>query len=470
MIVHHKKIDSKSRVTQAQKSSISQRVLKNITNSINKKDINILAQESNFIKRTSSKFTGFEFLTTMLVSSIDAESATLEKLSDIFRTQHRINIRAQSIMERLNDEHTVKFLKSIFENLLKNQFDSFTKDILPDLLSPFSKILIQDSTVCDLNPKLSSIFKGSGGRASKASLKLDVIYDFKTKRFEHITLTDNRDADQKLGCKILDHLIPNTLVIRDLGYLRMDSILKIISTGGFVLSRMKNNTCVYLNENDVEQLDLAKYLHENFRKASVVDIKVYITEKKIGMRLVAYKVPKEISEQRRRAAHAKAKKDGRTLSKKSLTLLDFSLFITNIPVEICPPEVIGTIYRIRWQIELMFKDWKSRLKIDCLCGKNQFRIKCLLYTRLVLILIINGIYKLFEQLGYQINKIVSIHKVYSWVKCSRRLIRIISGKFSWWEERYLDDIVKTCMSHQNRKRKTSLQAIFDREFYYSEAS
>lgn len=472
MTVHQQRNDIKSRngIPQKTLASLSQKVLKNITHAANKKEINDVARDSKFIERSSSKITGFEFLKAMLVANVDSEHATLEKISDIFRSQHRIRIRAQSIMERLNNESAVIFTKTIFEKFLKNQFDSFTKDILPELLSPFSKILIQDSSVCDLNSKLAPIFQGSGGRASKASLKLDVIYDFKAKRFEHIKLTDRSEADQKLGCKILDCLTPGALVIRDLGYLRMDCILKIVGVCGFFLSRMKNNTCVYLNEADIEQLDLSKYLHEKFRKSDVVDIKVYITAEKVWVRLVAYRVPEEVRAQRRRAAHAKAKKEGRKLSEKSLTLLDFTLFITNVSIEVWPSEVIGTIYRIRWQIELMFKDWKSRLKIDSLSGTNQFRIKCLIYIRSILVIIINEIYKLMDYIGYCTGKTVSIHKVYSWVRCANRLIRIISGKFSWWEERYLNDIVTTCLSPQTRKKKTSLQAIQERDFYYMKGS
>lgn len=470
MILHHNTgvCQVKKKITKKVSSDITQKVLRGITESINRKVVNSLALTTKFIKRSSSKISGFEFLTAMLIASTEAEYSTLEKMSDIFRTQYRIRIRAQSIMERLNDESTVVFLKSVFEKMLQKQLESLTQEILPKLLSSFSKILIQDSTICDLNRKLASTFKGSGGRASKASLKLDVIYDFKAKQFEHIKLTDRSEADQKLAWEILDHLEPGTLIIRDLGYLRMDCLQSIVDAGGFFLSRMKNNTCVYLNQADSVQVDLAEYLHENFRKVDVIDKRIYITAKKIPARLIAYRVPEAISAQRRRTAHAKAKKEGRTLSQRSLTLLDFTLFITNVELETWLAEVIGTIYRIRWQMELMFKDWKSRLKMDVLHGINKFRIQSLIYARAILILIVNEVYKLLEYIGHCTGKIVSIHKVYSWLRCTNRVVRILSGKLSWWEERYLSDLVTTCMAYQKRKRKTSLQAILEEDFYYME--
>ena len=456
--------------TQRTLIKLSRGVLKNISNILSKKEINGMSYASGFIKRSSSKITGFEFLTSMLMASVDTEQATLEKISDLFRAQFRVKIRAQSIMERLNNEFSVNFLKNIFETVLKNQYTKFIKVIPTHLLTTFSKILIQDSTQCDLNQKLANAFKGSGGRASKSSLKLDVVYDFKIKKFESITLHNGSIADQALAHKIIEHITPNTLIIRDMGYLRVDCILSIVQAQAFFLSRLKNNICVYLNEQDVESLDLAKYLHENFRKEKIVEKMVYITAEKIPVRLIAYKAPEEIAAKRRRVAHAKAKKEGRNLTQRSLTLLDFSLFITNVSAEIWSAEVVGTIYRIRWQIELMYKDWKGRLNIDWLIGTNHFRIKCLVYSRLIFILLINEVYRIFDYIGEHIGREVSMHKVYSWVRSSDRILKILSGRFSWWEERYLDELIVTCMSHQKRKRKTSLQRISEQDFYYAEAS
>lgn len=471
MSVHKERNVSKNkRISQKALGELSRSVLSNISKTINKREINELAWVSGLIKRVSSKITGFEFLTTMLIANSNPEQASLENISDLFRSQFRVTIRAQSIMERLNNEPAVNFLKNVFENVLRAQYNQLIKNVTPDLFAPFSKILIQDSTRCDLNQGLADAFKGSGGRASKASLKLDVIYDFKMKKFESISLQNGSTADQALANKIIEYISPKTLIIRDLGYLRIDCISRIVEASAFFLSRMKNNMSVYLNKEDTEKLDLAEYLHQNFRKAPIVEKIVYITAEKIPVRFIAYKVPEEIANKRRREAYAKAKKEGRTLTKKSLTLLDFSLFITNVPAEIWAAEVVGTIYRIRWQIELMFKDWKGRLRIECLLGTNPCRIKCLIYSRLIFILLINEVYKLFDYIGEYIGREVSMHKVYSWLKSSNRILRVLSGRFSWWEERYLDELIVMCMSHQKRKRKTSLQRVFEQDFYYAEAS
>lgn len=52
-------------------------------------------------------------------------------------------------------------------------------------------------------------------------------------------------------------------------------------------------------------------------------------------------------------------------------------------------EQVLTIYRVRWQIELLFKLYKSHIKLDELKGKP-YRVLCELYAKLCAILIFHG--------------------------------------------------------------------------------
>jgi len=192
-------------------------------------------EKFRFFNRERYKLLGFDFLVSLLVSSCEGAHSTLEKMSEIVtRVNHKVKISAQALMKRINQETSVQFLKSVYSKILKEKILSL-EDIPAELLVHFSKILLQDSSVINLHEKLQEHFKGSGGRASKASAKFDVIYDWKSKNYEQIILTDRGEADQKLGLKIDDFITENSLVIRDLGYLRIDSLIRIIYR-----SRLKN--------------------------------------------------------------------------------------------------------------------------------------------------------------------------------------------------------------------------------------
>jgi hypothetical protein len=436
-------------------------LLKKINSSFSKKAINELAWESKFIRRSSSKLCGFDFLLSMLIAGLHPSHSSLEQISDIMtRVNHNLRIKAQSLMERINSPSAVCFLRKVQEKLLKELISQWAAEIPIDLFTSFSKVLLQDSTVLELNEKLQDHFKGSGGRASKACAKIDVIYDLKTRQFEKIVLTDQGEADQKLAHRIKEAITENTLIIRDLGYLRRDNLEAIIVGKAFFISRLRADIHVYLHKEDQKPLDLVEYLGKQCTGKNMLDVHLYITEAKIPVRLVVYRAPQEVADKRRREAYKTAKKQGRVLREKTVKLMSYTIFITNVPCETLKTEVIGTIYRIRWQIEILFKCWKSGIKINYLKGINPERIRCLIYSRLILALVINDVYKLVNSLCIQVlGREASMYKVFIWMNTENRLIKILKGRLEWWEKRFFLKIISKSMCQQARKRKTAFQNI-----------
>ena len=61
--------------------------------------------------------------------------------------------------------------------------------------------------------------------------------------------------------------------------------------------------------------------------------------------------------------------------------------MTNVDKHHLTPERIATIARIRWQVELMFKCFKSIGKVDTSRGKKPYRILSEVYAKLIAALI-----------------------------------------------------------------------------------
>ena len=176
-----------------------QQVFNQLSCSFRKEEIEQLARQTKLIERSSSKITGSDFLVSFLASICYRSHCTLERMAEMMmRVSNKIRISAQALMKRVNTNKAVRFLESIYLKLLNEKLDVFPK-VPAELLAYFDKVLIQDSSVMILHETLQEHFKGSGGRASKASAKLDVIYDWKSKKYEQVILTDQREADQKLS-------------------------------------------------------------------------------------------------------------------------------------------------------------------------------------------------------------------------------------------------------------------------------
>ena len=91
---------------------------------------------------------------------------------------------------------------------------------------------------------------------------------------------------------------------------------------------------------------------------------------------------------RKRKANRLAKSHGYKSSKGNQKLLNWSIFITNIPSEILNFSDVFRVYKLRWQIELLFKLYKSQVEIDKFKSKvNQSKVLCEFYAKLIAIII-----------------------------------------------------------------------------------
>jgi hypothetical protein len=98
-------------------------------------------------------------------------------------------------------------------------------------------------------------------------------------------------------------------------------------------------------------------------------------------------MPEAVVNARRRRARKNAKKKGYAPSHAHLTLLAWNLFITNVPGTVWTPETVCKAYPFRWQVELIFKSWKSYLHLATLTTKKAETTLCYLYGRMLLILL-----------------------------------------------------------------------------------
>jgi IS4 transposase len=114
--------------------------------------------------------------------------------------------------------------------------------------------------------------------------------------------------------------------------------------------------------------------------------------KRIKARLLFEQVPKEVRQQRLERCRKvqvntpKSRKHWQTSALKEF-LCGYNLYLTNASAEKLGDDVVRLICSLRWQIELLFKIWKSLLLIEHTKGMNIFRFECFLYGRLIFILL-----------------------------------------------------------------------------------
>lgn len=115
-------------------------------------------------------------------------------------------------------------------------------------------------------------------------------------------------------------------------------------------------------------------------------------------------------------------------SKENASRISVMIWITNIPLEEVATGLIAKLYGIRWQVELIFKCWKSQLKIDHCRGTHPNRIKVLVLSRLAMILII-ALASMIPKTNMELfeDKELSLPKVVNWLQQGNRFNKLLGG-------------------------------------------
>nr|CAJ70752.1 hypothetical protein kusta0007 [Candidatus Kuenenia stuttgartiensis]CAJ72488.1 hypothetical protein kustd1743 [Candidatus Kuenenia stuttgartiensis]CAJ72868.1 hypothetical protein kustd2123 [Candidatus Kuenenia stuttgartiensis]CAJ72978.1 hypothetical protein kustd2233 [Candidatus Kuenenia stuttgartiensis]CAJ74071.1 hypothetical protein kuste3311 [Candidatus Kuenenia stuttgartiensis] len=430
--------------------------------SLDEDNLDRIARETCFVQRSTNKVSGRDFVELLSAGHFDSGIISLEGLSDVLREKSpESDITPQALSKKINSDKAVSFLERTFEAIYKEQVCPKLEKIPFVALEQFSNVYLQDSTQIALNEHLAEEFKGTGGSASKSSVKIDLLYEAVHHILKEVSITKGTYPDQKNGAKVLKHIGERDLLLRDLGYFDLSVLGDIEGKGAYYLSRFFKSTKVYLSADPgAEAIDLVSYVKKHIGNKGLADMEVYLGEERICSRLIAYRAPGHVINERRRKAKRAVQKSGKTLSREYLEWLDYSFYITNVGAEIWSPEVVGTIYRIRWQIELVFKQWKQLFRMDVMRGTREERIRCLLYGRLIMICIVTRIYALSAWYCHStMCREVSGVKLIQWLQRKGRLSRAIADNML---PALMEELLKSFpkgLLKQKRRRKTTLELI-----------
>ena len=342
-------------------------------------ELHQLAIDTGFCQRTSPLAPEVFFDLLFYAVSL-SQNSSLEYLVSYLDTQYGIQIRKQSLDARFT-ERTVDFVKAVLSRLLSEQFSGML--FSADFLSPYHHVRVKDSTTFKVPSHLANHYKGRG---DTAGISIQYEFDLKTGKFLDLTLNEAVRNDQRDAQETTDSIGKDDLIIRDLGYFSTGVLKTIVEKEAYFLSRLQSATGVYDKKGvEVDFKELYTFMTKN--GIEKCEQKVFIGKDRLAVRLAIGIVPPSVYEQRVRRKEKEEKQRGCQMKDRTRFLLHFNLFVTNVEAEKLPMENILPLYRFRWQIELMFKNWKSVFSIHKLQKMKENRYITMLYTRLILIVV-----------------------------------------------------------------------------------
>lgn len=249
-----------------------------------------------------------------------------------------------------------RFLKSkewiiwLSQHILPNPVLRFKK---PEWLKPYQVLAVDASDIVE---------KGAVKRLWHLHYALDLF---------SLTCSQFKVTEQSTGESLKNFtLTKGCLVIADRAYGTIKSIEHCLAAGGDFIIRIRNKPFHIYDENG-RKLVLADWLRTVGNSAEQLNVWIKNSERKlIPVRICACKKTEaEIAAEQTRIRKMESRKQ-RKLSEETVFTHNYMFVITSLPLELSAEEILSC-YRLRWQVELVFKRLKSLLQLGSIPTKTK---------------------------------------------------------------------------------------------------
>ncbi len=317
-----------------------------------------LAKKTGFIQR-QRVITGGVFAQTLVLGSLAHPEGTRKQVQHS-ATQAGIQISVQGLDQRFTPV-AVKFMRALVEAGLTQLVSSEQGCVV---LPCFKGVYLTDCTrVC------------WPGEAIKVAVRLEL-----QRGAIQACLTDIQRNDQKT--EIIDQALPaGALHLGDLGFFKLKRFRQWSADGVYWLTRYKVGTRLYSPTG--QPIDLKQHLTGT--EPLTLPVRMGSGTTAVSATLIAAPLPPEALTKRQARLKEQTRLDQRPLSQQQIDLAYWTIYLTNIPN--LSFDQAQALARTRWQIELLFKLWKSHARLLRSRSADPIRQQCEGYAKLLGILV-----------------------------------------------------------------------------------
>jgi len=264
---------------------------------------------------------------------------------------------------------------------LDQRFNERAVELMRELLESTLTELVQGEGAAVVLPQFNGVYMTDCTRLvwRQVGMKLALRLELQRGQLQ-ACLTDLKQHDQKAA--VVEYpLPPGALHLGDLGFFKLKRFRDWSASGVFWLTRSKVGT--RLHTPDGQPLDLKAVLTGS--AAVSIPVIVGCGRNAVAAHLLAAPLPEAALTKRLARLKEQARLDQRPLSQRQLELAHWTVYLTNVPA--LTFEQAHILGRTRWQIELLFKLWKSHGQVLHSRSSDPLRQLCEGYGKLMGVII-----------------------------------------------------------------------------------
>ena len=330
--------------------------------------LNATAREAGLVTRRR-KVAPADLFWTLVLGFAVGHRRSLASLRRFFQASTGVALVPSSFYDRFT-AGTVRFLRRALLRAAERLGQPSGK--LRGHLARFKDLLVADATVLRLHDALARAFPGCRTNHTRAAAKLHLVMSVLGAGPRSVAVTGERvNERRRLG---IGRWVAGRLLLFDLGYFRWQLFDRIRANGGYFISRLRD---------DVNPMIVAE--NRRWRGASRKLTGRRLREVKEGLAREVVDLLVEV-ELVRRTYLGKSSRERvifRVVGVRHGDAREHHWYVTNVPVTVLAPEEIATTYAARWEVELVFRELKSHLRLAQFASRRRVVVEALVYAALI---------------------------------------------------------------------------------------
>ena len=303
-------------------------------------ELSNIATESQFCQR-KRRINPRELLICLMTTMGCDKTETIADIQRRFVEYTGQDITYRAMHSQLSKEAFPEFMREALSHLLTEWLAPAQVFSQQSPFSRFRQILLQDGSSFALNDSLKGIYPGRFSTVSPAAVELHATMDLLADQVCSISLTADTASERDCLPELSE--LDNCLLLVDRGYFDLDWFSRLDMSGGHFIGRCLNGVNPVVEKAWSER---GKVL-ELDEGATLKTVQNRLLKKQRTELSVCWKLNGK-GEFRARLIAFWNEEEGR-----------YTWLITNLPRDEFSLSEISDAYRLRWQIELLFKEWKS---------------------------------------------------------------------------------------------------------------
>jgi DDE family transposase len=291
-------------------------------------------------------------------------SQRVETIADFhcgFNALFGTTITYKAFYNQLAKPHFADFARTMTERLISEMTLKVLGFAKGHAFAAFRRIIIQDGSSFAIHDGLREVFPGRFKVVKPAAVELHTTMDLLCDAPTTVVLTPDTTSEQAFLPE--PSSLRDSLLLADRGYIDLHYLRRVQDAGGFFLIRAKAG--------------MNPHVVEAFRE----DGKRLRSLRNKPLKAVHAKLPKR----QRVALVVQWQVDGHPVRLRLIVswnrqTKEFCYLVTNLPAKRYPLDMICRAYKWRWQVELLFKEWKSYANLHAFDTENAAIVEGLMWT------------------------------------------------------------------------------------------